>query len=77
MDEQQRGRVRDDLKGIVKGEMLFDEPVLSLYSTDASIFQVRPIGVIVPRDEADLQAVVRYAAETTTPAFTALYAPNV
>ncbi len=67
MDEQQRGRVRDDLKGIIKGEMHFDEPMLSLYSTDASIFQVRPIGVIVPRDLADVQALVRFAGETSTP----------
>ena len=48
MDEQQRGRIRDDLKGIIKGELLFDDPMLSLYSTDASIFQVRPLGVVVP-----------------------------
>ena len=67
MDEQQRGRVRDDLKGIIKGEMHFDEPMLSLYSTDASIFQVQPIGVIVPRDLADVQALVRFAGESGTP----------
>jgi FAD/FMN-containing dehydrogenase/Fe-S oxidoreductase len=67
VDEQQRGRIRDDLKGFFKGELLFDELARALYSTDASIFQVQPLGVAVPRDEADVQALVRYAAEHQLP----------
>src|SRR5260370_14219672 len=47
----------------MKGEVLFDELSRSLYSTDASIFQAQPLGVVVPRDEEDVQALVRYAAE--------------
>jgi FAD/FMN-containing dehydrogenase/Fe-S oxidoreductase len=67
VDEAQRERVQDDLKGVFKGELLFDELSRSLYSTDASIFQVRPLGVAVPRDEEDVQALVRYAAEHQIP----------
>jgi FAD/FMN-containing dehydrogenase/Fe-S oxidoreductase len=67
VDEQKRGRVLDDLKGFVKGELLFDDITRTLYSTDASIFQVRPAGVVVPRDEEDVQALVRYAAENSVP----------
>jgi FAD/FMN-containing dehydrogenase/Fe-S oxidoreductase len=63
VDEQQRGRVRDDLKGIVRGQLLFDDLSRTLYSTDASIFQVQPAGVVIPEDEGDVQAVVRYAAD--------------
>src|SRR5437588_907523 len=67
MDEQQRGRILDDLKGFFKGELLFDGLSRALYSTDASIFQVQPLGVAVPRDEEDLQALVRYAAANNFP----------
>jgi FAD/FMN-containing dehydrogenase/Fe-S oxidoreductase len=67
VDEQQRGRVRDDLHGFFKGEILFDDLARALYSTDASIFQVRPIGVAMPRDEEDVQALVRYAHEHEVP----------
>jgi FAD/FMN-containing dehydrogenase/Fe-S oxidoreductase len=67
VDEQQREHIRDDLKGVVKGELLFDDLSRALYSTDASIFQVEPIGVAVPRDEEDVQALVRYAAEHHIP----------
>ncbi len=63
MDPAQRERVHDDLKGIVKGELLFDDVSRALYSTDASPFEIEPLGVVVPRDEEDVQALVRYAAE--------------
>jgi FAD/FMN-containing dehydrogenase/Fe-S oxidoreductase len=63
VDEAQRERIRDDLKGLLKGELHFDELTRALYSTDASVFQVQPLAVVVPRDEEDVQALVRYAAE--------------
>ena len=44
-------RILDDLKGVIKGELLFDDLSRILYSTDASIFQVQPLGVVVPTDE--------------------------
>ncbi|HEY7311661.1 MAG TPA: FAD-linked oxidase C-terminal domain-containing protein [Gemmataceae bacterium] len=67
VDPPQHERIRDDLKGIIKGELLFDHLARTLYSTDASIFEVRPAGVVVPRDEEDVQALVRYAAEHQVP----------
>src|SRR5579884_2346464 len=67
VDEPQRERIYDDLRGVVQGELLFDDLSRALYSTDASIFQLRPLGVIVPRHEEDVQAVVRYAAEHRIP----------
>ncbi len=63
MEPSQRDHIHDDLKGIVKGELLFDDLSRALYSTDASIFEVRPAGVVVPRDEEDVRALVRYAGE--------------
>src|SRR5262245_9780044 len=38
-----------------------------LYSTDASIFQVEPLGVVTPRDEEDVQALVHYAGTNRVP----------
>jgi FAD/FMN-containing dehydrogenase/Fe-S oxidoreductase len=67
VDEQKRGRILDDLKGFVKGELLFDEPMRTLYSTDASIFQIKPAGVVMPENEEDVQALVRYAGENQVP----------
>src|SRR3989442_6685167 len=67
VDEQQRQNLCDDLRGILKGQLLFDDLTRALYSTDASIFQVQPLGVVVPQDEEDVQNLVRYAAEHKIP----------
>src|SRR5262249_39926400 len=67
VDEQQRQNLEDDLRGILKGQLFFDDLTRALYSTDASIFQVQPLGVVVPRDEEDVQSLVRYAAEHKIP----------
>jgi len=67
LDEQQRSRVRDDLQGFFKGEILFDDLARALYSTDASIFEVRPAGVAMPRDEEDVRALVQYAHQNNVP----------
>ena len=67
MDDAQRSRIEDDLRGLLRGELHFDDKSRGLYSTDASIFQIQPAGVVVPRDEEDLSALVRYAAEYQVP----------
>jgi FAD/FMN-containing dehydrogenase/Fe-S oxidoreductase len=67
VDPSRAERVREDLKGVLKGELLFDDLSRTLYSTDASIFEVRPVGVAVPRDEEDVAALVRYAGENQVP----------
>jgi FAD/FMN-containing dehydrogenase/Fe-S oxidoreductase len=63
MDPAKREQLHDDLKGVLEGELLSDELRCALYATDASLFAVTPLAVIRPRSEADVCAVVRYAAE--------------
>ena len=67
MDPTQISSLRDDLQGIVRGELLFDDLSRVLYASDASLFEVRPAAVVVPRDEEDLCALVRYAGENQIP----------
>ena len=47
--------------------MLFDPASRGRYATDASIYQIEPVGVAVPRTEADVAAIVSIAAEYGTP----------
>jgi FAD/FMN-containing dehydrogenase/Fe-S oxidoreductase len=42
------------LRRTIKGEVLFDKASRGRYSTDASIYQIEPVGIVIPRDEADL-----------------------
>ncbi len=59
----ERQRVQDDLRGIVGGDVFCDPILTQLYASDASIYQIPPLGVIRPRTAADVIATVQYAAE--------------
>jgi FAD/FMN-containing dehydrogenase/Fe-S oxidoreductase len=45
----------------------FDPYHAALYSTDASIYQIQPVGVLIPRDAASVQTAMRLAAEFRLP----------
>ena len=45
-------------------DVRFDDLTRQLYSTDASIYQIHPLGVAFPRNATEAGAVIRKAAET-------------
>jgi FAD/FMN-containing dehydrogenase/Fe-S oxidoreductase len=49
------------LRRVVRGDVRFDHGSRLLYSTDASMYQVEPLGVVVPRDADDVRAAVEVA----------------
>ncbi|MGE5128820.1 MAG: FAD-binding oxidoreductase, partial [Sphingomonadaceae bacterium] len=51
----------------VDGEILFDRASRGRYATDASIYQIEPIGVVVPRSEEAARAAVAIAAAEGVP----------
>jgi FAD/FMN-containing dehydrogenase/Fe-S oxidoreductase len=59
--------VEQALKDSIAGEVRFDRISRALYSTDASVYQIEPKGVIVPRTRDDVVRVVQVAAEYRTP----------
>ncbi len=66
-----RGKERDDLAHElakrVSGEVRFDPLSRVLYSTDASIYQMEPVGVVIPRSVEDVLAVVEVARDNGVP----------
>jgi len=55
------------LRREVDGEVLFDAASRGRYSTDASIYQVEPIGVVVPRTEDAARVALEIAAAEGVP----------
>jgi len=55
------------LRRTIKGEVRFDDGARALYATDASNYRQVPIGVVVPRDAADVIAAVELAREHGAP----------
>src|SRR3954451_9216137 len=63
----QRDTLAQHLRRHIRGEVRFDATSRRLYSTDASIYQVVPLGVVIPRTADDLVAAVQIAAELEVP----------
>ncbi|MCX7892700.1 MAG: FAD-binding protein [Burkholderiales bacterium] len=51
----------------VDGEVLFDAAARGRYATDASIYQVEPVGVVVPRTEDAARTAIAIAVEEGIP----------
>ncbi|MEJ2749555.1 MAG: FAD-binding protein [Anaerolineae bacterium] len=55
------------LQKSVRGDLRTDEYSRILYSTDASIYQVKPYGVLIPQTIEDVHAAVELAAQYQVP----------
>jgi FAD/FMN-containing dehydrogenase/Fe-S oxidoreductase len=65
--EQRRAALERHLRRHIQGEVRFDRTSRGLYSTDASIYQIEPLGVVIPRTAEDVQATLQIAAEMHVP----------
>ena len=55
------------LKARVTGEVRFDRASRLMYSTDASIYEIEPIGVVIPRTHEDVFATMEIARDFKVP----------
>lgn len=53
----------DALKPNVKGVIDTSDTTLEQYSHDASLFELKPMAVVHPKDSDDIQSIVKYVAE--------------
>jgi FAD/FMN-containing dehydrogenase len=53
----------DELRNNVRGDLLVDDYSLGMYSTDASVYQIKPVAVLVPLDDDDVKKAVETAAK--------------
>ncbi len=56
-----------ELKRDIQGEVRFDAYSRMLYSTDASLYQIQPVGVVLPKHAEDMQAAMQIAARHHIP----------
>ncbi|SEW15733.1 FAD-binding and (Fe-S)-binding domain-containing protein [Halobacterium jilantaiense] len=66
-DSVERPALLADLRARVDGDVRFDSYTRQLYATDASIYEVLPVGVVFPTSTADVAAVVEYCADEGIP----------
>jgi FAD/FMN-containing dehydrogenase/Fe-S oxidoreductase len=60
-------RLEARLRRELRGEVMFDRFTRGRYATDASIYQIEPLGVAIVRDKADVAAALQIAREEGVP----------
>jgi FAD/FMN-containing dehydrogenase len=60
-------RLQSSLEATLEGEVRFDAVSRALYSTDASVYQMMPAGVVVPRSREDIVRTLEIAAAHACP----------
>ena len=65
--ELRRDSLARHLRKHLAGEVRFDAASRRLYSTDASIYQIEPLGVVIPKTAEDVVATVQIAGEMHVP----------
>jgi FAD/FMN-containing dehydrogenase/Fe-S oxidoreductase len=63
----ERNEIAKRLAAETGGEVLFDKFSRGRYATDASIYQVEPVGVFVPRTEQDVSIAIDIARDASLP----------
>ena len=63
----QISKISKDISRKVQGKTLFDEFSRGRYSTDASVYQIKPIGVVLPTDTNDVLNVMEYSQKNSIP----------
>jgi len=56
-----------ELESQIEGEVRFDAVSRALYSTDASVYQIHPLGVVVAKSREDLIRIIRIASQFRCP----------
>lgn len=59
--------LEQQLSNTLAGEVRFDLYSKALYSTDASLYQIQPIGVVIPKDSQDVIKTVQIAIQHNVP----------
>ena len=62
-----RAALERELRQQIEGEVRFDTVSRALYSTDASVYQIEPIGVVVPKTRTDLIRIVEICGNRGCP----------
>ena len=60
-------RLQRELEKGISGEVRFDDVTRALYSTDASVYKIRPAGVAIPKTREDIIRIVEICGRLRCP----------
>ena len=66
-NQSQISKIAKEVGGIVRGKVLFDEFARGRYSTDSSLYQITPLGAVLPKDTNDVLELMNYSQKNNIP----------
>ncbi len=66
-NDTQINKISREIKNKVKGKVLFDHFSRGRYSTDSSLYQITPVGVVLPKDQNDVLNLMEYSQKNSIP----------
>ncbi len=60
-------KIGKEISSKIDGKTLFDEFSRGRYSTDASVYQIKPLGVVLPKDTNDVLSLMEYSQKNSVP----------
>ncbi|QDV26609.1 anaerobic glycerol-3-phosphate dehydrogenase subunit C [Aureliella helgolandensis] len=69
MMESEQIRIQADLRGLLQGDVHCDALYTQLYASDASVYEILPLGVVRPRSTRDVAELLRYCHQHGIPVF--------
>ena len=65
--ESQINKISKDLQNKIKGKVLSDPFSRGRYSTDSSLYQITPLGAVLPKDQNDVLNLMEYSQKNAIP----------
>jgi FAD/FMN-containing dehydrogenase len=59
--------LQKELESQIEGEVRFDTITRALYSTDASVYMIRPLGVAIPKNREDVIRIIQICGRMRCP----------
>lgn len=52
-----------NLQKLIQGDVVYDEDTLKKYSRDTSIFEIKPIAVVCPKNSLDISSIIKFVQD--------------
>ena len=67
LTENQINKIAKEIQSKIKGKVLFDNFSRGRYSTDSSLYQMMPVGAVLPQDTNDVLELMNYSQRNNIP----------
>ena len=65
--EELRQRISEDLTDLLEGQIRVDPVTTAIYASDASLYEIEPVAVVLPKSASDVEILAAWASDNEVP----------